>query len=58
MRWPVVAGVVLIGLAAVVVSLLAGGGWALVLLEAAGAGIAVVLLIRVQQAEEGEDPES
>lgn len=57
MRWPAVVGAVVIGLAAVVVSLLASAGWALIFLEAAGASLAVFLFVRAQQTEDSEDPE-
>jgi hypothetical protein len=56
MTWPVIVGSVVIGLAAVVVSILAGGGWALIVLEAAAAGLAVVLFLRAQGA--GADDEA
>ena len=51
-RWTVVIGSAVLGLIAVAVSVLIGGGWALILLEVAGAGLVVVLLLRGQREED------
>lgn len=51
-RWLLIVAAV-VGLLAVAVSLLVGGGWGLIVLEVAGTGLIVALFLRGQH-EEGD----
>lgn len=55
-RWIVIIGAAVLGLIAVAVSILVGGGWGVVLLEVGGAGLAVVFLMRGQREDEDLEP--
>ena len=53
-RWFVIIGAVVLGLIVIAVSVLIGGGWALVLLEVAGVGVVVVLFLRGQRGDDDQ----
>ena len=55
-RWLFLIGLIVLGLIAVAVSVLIGGGWALVLLEVVGVGLAVTLFLRGQRQDEDLGP--
>lgn len=55
-RWIVIVGSTVLGLIVIAVSVLIGGGWALVLLEVCAVGLAVVLFLRAQREDEDREP--
>ena len=55
-RWIVIVGAAVLGVIAIAVSVLIGGGWAVVLLEVGGAGLAVVVFLRGQREDEDLEP--
>ena len=55
-RWLVITGSILLGLIAVAVSVLIGGGWAVVVLEVGGVGLVIVLFRRGQREDEDLEP--
>ena len=52
----VIVGSIVLGLIVLAVSALVGGGWALVLLEVASAGIVIVLFLRGQNEDQDSEP--
>jgi hypothetical protein len=50
-QWIVIIGLIVLGLSLLAVSVLIGGGWALVLIEVVGVILAVVLFLRAQRAD-------
>ncbi len=54
-RWLVIIGATMVGLIVIAVSVLVGGGWALVLLEVAGVGVVVVLFLRGQRGDDDQE---
>ncbi len=55
-RWFVIVGAAVLGLIVIAVSVLIGGGWALVLLEVCGVGLVVVLFLRGQGGDDDLGP--
>ncbi len=55
-RWIVVIGAIVLGVIVIAVSVLVGGGWALVVLEVGAVGLAVVLFLRGQRDDEDPEP--
>ena len=56
-RWVGIVAATVIGLLVVTVSLFVGGGWGLIVLEVAGAGLAIALFLRAQNDESDLEPD-